>query len=59
MEPQQAVAQLLTAHEREILALQIEVEKLKSELKQLRADLLVSFKHAVLAKDQSTQPWPS
>ena len=46
MEAQQAAANLLAAHERDILTLQSQVEKLKAELKQLRADFLVSFKHA-------------
>jgi hypothetical protein len=55
MESQQAVAQLLTAHERDILTLQTEVERLKSELKQLRAELLVSFKHAGLPEVSSEQ----
>jgi hypothetical protein len=56
MESQQAVAQLFTAHERGILTLQTEVEQLKSELKRLRADLLVTFKFAGLCRANSEQP---
>ena len=46
MQDQTAVTQLLTAHEHGLLELRTEVDSLKVGLKQLRADMLVSFKHA-------------
>ena len=39
---------LLAAHEHDLLELRTEVEALKAGLKQLRADMLVSFKHAIM-----------
>jgi hypothetical protein len=48
MQDQTAVTQLLTAHEHDLLELRTEVEALKAGLKQLRANMLVSFKHAIM-----------
>jgi hypothetical protein len=45
MQDQTVVTQLLTAHEHDLLELRIEVDALKAGLEQLRADMLVSFKH--------------
>jgi hypothetical protein len=45
MKNSNAATQLLTAHERELLELRTEVDGLKAALKQLRADVLVTFKH--------------
>ena len=48
MQDQTAVTQLLTAHEHDLLELGIEVDALKTGLKQLRADLLLSLKHGTM-----------
>lgn len=54
MQDQAAVTQLLTAHEHDLLELRIEIDALRAGLKQLRADILVSFKHA--AKPNKSAP---
>jgi hypothetical protein len=48
MQGQTAATHLLTAHEHDRLELRTEVDALKASLKQLRADMLVSFKHAAM-----------
>ena len=49
MQDQTAVTQLLTAHEHDLLELKTEVEGLKAGLKQLRADMIVSFKYGAIS----------
>jgi hypothetical protein len=52
MENQNAVvAELLAAHERDILTLQTEVSTLKTELAHLRADMLASLKRVFTILD--------
>ena len=49
MQDQTAVTQLITAHEHDLLELRAEVEALKAGLKQLRVDMIVSFKHGAIS----------
>ena len=59
MQDQTVVSQLLTAHEHDLLELRTEVDNLKAALKQLRADMLVSFKHAAIPNKSAPDSRPS
>ena len=48
MQDQTTVSQSLIAHEHDLLELRTEIDALKTALKQLRADMPVSLKHAAM-----------
>jgi len=54
-----AIGQLLVVHEQDIQTLRLEIGTLKSEVKRLRADLLVSLKYAHLASHRAYPATPA